>query len=95
MNTDGCPKSVLNYVRLLSNATEQDMTAIERRLEEKRVAWFRNNEPKLRMIGGDVLQRAYRILILKLDIDERDAPVVRKTDHEIVFGRIRSTVRRK
>lgn len=59
------------------------MRRYDRERAEKRVAWFRQQSglPE----AGDPLEKAYRVLLRKLDIRESDAPVVHRDARRIVF----------
>jgi hypothetical protein len=65
-----------------------DDAALERMNEasaRKRIAWFGGNRDSFSFLSGDPLDSAYRLLLARFGIPPEEAPVVRKTEREIVF----------
>ena len=67
----------------LRGASDDQLRACDREREAKRVAWYAKQTPL--PAAGDPLEKAYRLLLRKLGIDEDDAPIVRRDDTTIVF----------
>ena len=51
----------------------------------KRLTWFDENRDSFSFLSDDPLDSAYRLLLARFDITPSEAPVVRKTEREIVF----------
>jgi len=57
-----------------------------RALLERRVAWFDENADALRgTLRGTAVDRAYQLILMKIGIDEEEAPIVERSDVRIVF----------
>jgi hypothetical protein len=55
-------------------------------LLEKRITWFEKNEGSIRkVLSGTDVEKAYQLLLMKLEIDGEEAPIVEKSGHRIVF----------
>jgi tRNA(adenine34) deaminase len=76
---------VESYIRAFQEASEPSWRRMERDLLNRRRSWFLLHERELDAISGDVLEKAYRMLLLKLEIAEEEAPIVSKTDSRLVF----------
>jgi hypothetical protein len=74
-----------SYVRAFQDATESDWQRLEQELCQRRKAWFLLHRPGFAAISGDALEKAYRVILLKLEIREDEAPIVSKTDTRLVF----------
>ena len=57
---------------------------IEKELIKKRDKWFEQNKKFLELKGSDV-EKAYRLILIKIGIDPNKAPIVEKTKKRIVF----------
>ena len=57
---------------------------IEKELTEKRNIWFEKNKKSLKLQGLDV-EKAYRLILKKIDINPNEAPIVERTKKRIVF----------
>ena len=76
------------YLRSFREATEADWRRMEEELVRRRLSWFRRHQAQLRCLGGDrldSLERAYRVLLLKLGVSEGQAPIVERTASRLVF----------
>lgn len=59
------------------------------KLLERRVAWFENNaESILGQLHGTEVEKAYQLILMKLGISEKEAPIVEKSQRKIVFHSI-------
>jgi hypothetical protein len=47
--------------------------------------WFKDNLSLITNLEGSELEKAYRLLLLKLGITEEEAPIVRKNKNAIIF----------
>jgi hypothetical protein len=57
---------------------------IEKELIKKRDKWFEQNKKFLELKGSDV-EKAYRLVLIKIGINPDEAPIVEKTKKRIVF----------
>jgi hypothetical protein len=73
------------WIALFRHADRAVLREIEQNLIDKRVNWFKKNYDKLENLHGDMLEKAYQILLLKIGVDKSGAPVVEKTGRCIVF----------
>ena len=56
-------------------------------LAKKRVQWFIENKNKIlgELIGDDEIEKAYRLILTKIGIEEKEAPVIEKTSKRMIF----------
>jgi tRNA(adenine34) deaminase len=73
------------YIRAFQDAAATDWQRMEQELIKRRKEWFLRHQKEFDSIAGDALERAYRVILLKLEIGEDEAPVVSKTDTRLVF----------
>ena len=57
---------------------------IEKQLIDKREKWYEQNKKFLELKGSDV-EKAYRLILIKIGINPNEAPIVEKTKKRIVF----------
>jgi len=74
---------VRSEVERLRNATDEQLRSYDRERERKRLAWF--HAQQLSVKSKDPLEEAYRVLLRKLEIQEDQAPVVRRDLKTLVF----------
>lgn len=75
-------RSELNRLR---GATEERLIEYNQQSMTRRLRWYRKEKPNLRLGAGDAAQRAYRLLLRKLGIGEKEAPVVRRSEGIVIF----------
>jgi hypothetical protein len=78
-------KETKKWIEQLRDADEGGLQELEQSLVHKRIAWFRENSVTAQQLKGDLLERAYQLLLMKIDIDESYAPVIQKTGRRLVF----------
>jgi tRNA(Arg) A34 adenosine deaminase TadA len=77
---------VRKLVEAFRAAGEAGRGDLGRALLEKRIVWFEKNEGSIRKeLGGTDVEKGYQLLLMKLGIDGREAPIVEKSDDRIVF----------
>jgi len=84
MNTPNSPE-IGRWIYRLLNANESKLLQIRDEMYINRLRWLKNNAALISSLKGDDLERAYRLVLLKLRIEEADAPVVFKDSSRIVF----------
>ncbi len=73
------------WIERFRYADEVVLREIEKNLIDKRVGWFKQNHDEVEKLHGDILEKAYQLLLMKIGIDRSEAPVVEKTGRCIVF----------
>jgi len=78
-------KRVREEISKLRNASEPALGKYNEESTSRRLAWYKNNRPHLSLPVDDKLEGGYRLLLMKLNIRETDAPVIKKDRKHIVF----------
>lgn len=78
-------EDVRREIERLRNADDAALNALNADSICRRTQWFRENRERFDFISSDPLDSAYRLLLARFGITEDEAPVVKKTDTEIVF----------
>ena len=69
----------------MKDADESKLLEIQAEMCANRQRWLEENSACLSSLKGDDLERAYGIILLKVGIEEHEAPVVFKDSSTIVF----------
>jgi tRNA(adenine34) deaminase len=60
-------------------------------LTTKRIAWFEENRNHIvPHLEGSEVEKAYQLILMKIGISEKEAPIVEKTDDRVVFHSVNS-----
>jgi hypothetical protein len=78
-------EDVRELVKKYRSMKQSDWHVPEKELLEKRLQWVEKNQETINTLTGDDLEKAYKLLCLKLDINPEEAPVSEKTDKRITF----------
>jgi len=79
-------EEVRKTVEAFRGAQARGMEALANQLVEKRTAWFEKNEELIRaQLKGTDVEKAYQLVLMKIGIDEEDAPIVEKSEERVVF----------
>jgi hypothetical protein len=70
-------------MKRLRGASDDQLRAYDDERAAKRIAWFEKEHDTAPV--GDLLDKAYSVLLRKLGIREDEAPVVRRDDRAIMF----------
>jgi tRNA(adenine34) deaminase len=74
------------WVKEIGAAKNTGWKGIEKQLLDKRIKWFEENRNMiLDQLKGTDTEKAYQLILTKIGIDKDEAPIVRKTEKEIVF----------
>ena len=74
-----------NELTRLRGASNIQLSQYGKDLATKRVAWYKTHAEAALEVEGDLLEKAYRLLLRKLKIKEHDAPILKRTRKELVF----------
>ena len=66
-------------------ALPDDWKNYEIELLNKRKKWFLDNKSKIDKLNGNEVEKAYKLLLMKLEIDESEAPIIKKSKKKLVF----------
>jgi hypothetical protein len=78
-------RAVRQELKRLRGATDEQLAEHNRELAAKRVAWFQREGMNLDLGGKDPAEKAYRLLLWKLGVTEKDASIERRDEGMIVF----------
>ena len=78
-------QKIRKEVRRLRGATDLDLEEQDRVTARKRAAWIKNELKEGEVRHADLLGTAYALFLKKLCIAEEEAPVVARSDREIVI----------
>jgi hypothetical protein len=78
-------KDVKKWIELLRDSDGSKLSIVEEELLIRRIKWFEDSLKLISELEGSDLEKAYRLLLLKLDITEAEAPIVCKNKSAIVF----------
>ncbi|MFX0027312.1 MAG: nucleoside deaminase [Candidatus Hermodarchaeota archaeon] len=78
-------KKIREYIRQFRTAASQDWKNYETEIIKKRKKWFLENRSKINKFKGSDIEKAYKMLIMKLEIDELEAPIIEKSNSKLVF----------
>lgn len=77
-------QDVITEIKRLRGATDETLLHLKDESIKKRKKWFQENKRNL-LHGEDPLQSAYQFILDRMNISERLAPIVSKTDKRLVF----------
>jgi tRNA(Arg) A34 adenosine deaminase TadA len=83
-------KKVRKYIKQFRIATSENWENLSKELLEKRKQWFFENENQINEIQGSEVEKAYKILLMKLDISEKEAPIIEKSEKKLIFHSMNS-----
>ncbi len=69
----------------LRNADDKILNQLNGDSVRRRTEWFQENKGNFDFITDDLLHSGYRLLLERFHITPNEAPVIKKTDQEIVF----------
>lgn len=79
-------REVRSLIKVFRAARASGWRNASRALLENRVEWFDKNEDVIRgRLRGTDVEKAYQLLLMKLEIAGEDAPVVEKSNEKLVF----------
>jgi tRNA(adenine34) deaminase len=78
-------QEVRDEIKKLRNATSEKLETLKNDLLAKRIAWYQRNQQQLALDPTDLVESGYQLLLQKLGIGPKEAPVAMKTNRKIVF----------
>ncbi|MFX1326603.1 MAG: nucleoside deaminase [Promethearchaeota archaeon] len=76
---------IREYIKQFRTTSQKDWKKNEKKILEKRKKWFLDNKSQIDNLKGNEVEKAYRLLIMKLEIDEEEAPIIEKSNVKLVF----------
>lgn len=77
---------IRKLIETFKSADSSGWDSVRLDLLKKRELWFKKNENKIRSkLKGTDVEKAYQLILLKLGITEKEAPIVKKSSGRIVF----------
>jgi tRNA(Arg) A34 adenosine deaminase TadA len=78
--------SVRNLVKQFKDGRPDNWRSLGLELASKRTIWFEENKDKIiPHLEGSEVERAYKLILMKVGIAEKEAPIIEKTDDRVVF----------
>ncbi len=78
-------KDVRREIERLRNADDKILSDLNEDSICRRLKWFRENKGTFDFISEDILNSGHRLLLERFGITQEEAPVIKKSDREIVF----------
>jgi tRNA(Arg) A34 adenosine deaminase TadA len=78
-------KKVREYIKQFRISNSQDWEKTSTELLEKRKQWFHDNENQINKLRGSEVEKAYKVLLMKLNISEKEAPIIQKSKNGLIF----------
>ncbi|MHC1772210.1 MAG: nucleoside deaminase [Flexilinea sp.] len=69
----------------LRNTDDSMLGTLNADSASRRTKWFQENKSRFGFINSDLLDSGYRLLLERFHISSDEAPIIKKTDNEIVF----------
>lgn len=78
--------SVRNLVKQFRDGGPDSWRSLGLGLTNGRIAWFgENRDDVIPRLKGSEVERAYQLILMKIGIAEKEAPIIEKTDDRLVF----------
>ena len=78
--------SVRDLVKRFREGGPDSWRSLGQELTSKRVAWFEKNKNRINpLLEGSEVEKAYQLILMKIGIAEKEAPITEKTDDRVVF----------
>jgi hypothetical protein len=78
--------SVRELVRQFKDGQPTSWNRAGQELTAKRIAWFEDNKDRIdASLHGSDVKKAYQLILMRIDIDETQAPIVEESEDRLVF----------
>lgn len=81
-------RDIRAQIELLGKADEASLLATAEAITGRRIAWLEKHLPRITPDYPNLLDIAYSVILLKLDIDVADAPIIERTRNRLVFASV-------
>jgi tRNA(Arg) A34 adenosine deaminase TadA len=78
-------QDVRTEIKKLRNANDNTLCELNADSITRRTKWFKENYKYFKFIDDDILDSGYKLLLTRFGIMEEQAPIIKKSDQEIVF----------
>jgi tRNA(Arg) A34 adenosine deaminase TadA len=78
-------KAVRDEVKRLRNISEEGLDILCKGSIDRRLAWYNEKKGTFGFLNDDSLQSAYRLLLCRFGIDEKEVPIVKRNNKKLVF----------
>jgi tRNA(Arg) A34 adenosine deaminase TadA len=78
-------KDVRIEIEKLRNVNDEVLSELNTDSTSRRIKWFKEHHEKFGFIDNDILSSGYKLLLKRFNITEDEAPIIKKSDKEIVF----------
>ncbi|HEY3424927.1 MAG TPA: nucleoside deaminase [Negativicutes bacterium] len=72
-------------IKKLRNADEKALCEWNADSIRRRLNWFKENQGKFEFIDSDIVNSAYRLLLDRFKITADEAPIIKRSDKQIIF----------
>lgn len=78
-------KDVRAEIEKLLNVNDKVLSELNTDSTSRRIKWFKEHHEKFDFIDNDILSSGYKLLLKRFNITEDEAPIIKKSEREIVF----------
>jgi tRNA(adenine34) deaminase len=78
-------EDVRSEIKRLRNANDESLRELNADSIRRRTQWFKEHQGSIAVDPQDLLNSGYHLLLERFHITEKEAPVIQKTEREIVF----------
>ena len=78
-------ESVRDEIKKLRGATENDLDKLCDINTKERIDWYKKNKDKIKFSKENILDDAYLLFLIKLNLKKEEAPIVERKETEIVI----------
>lgn len=78
-------KSVRSEIKRLRNTTEESLRSYNEESKTRRLEWFTQNRNTFEFINQNKFESAYYLLLHRFGIKENEAPIIERSEKQIVF----------
>jgi tRNA(adenine34) deaminase len=78
-------EDVRKEIEKLQNVDDRILSELNDDSIRRRTKWFQENRSSFGFVTKDLLYSGYRLLLERFRITEEEAPIIKRSEHEIVF----------
>jgi len=76
---------IREQIKQFRTSSIDDWKLYGKELLERRKKWFQDNKSRIDNLIGSDIEKAYKLLILKLEISDKEMPIIEKSNKKLVF----------